>query len=286
MHICEKSSQMENWQKYEFQVVEALKIEFASFANINVVGTGGSDSTNPDVKIYHENAEVLNLELKLSPAQAGQFVIIKQNSFYTKSTQNKFDNFYSDSILNYINNNFEFYESVNQNGINLECDKELLYNWVKEHYKNKKSKFLITSNKVDSFLYLIDIENLDLHFSVSAVVRRKKSGSRALPKKYHNEALEILRKHLGVIGVILNEFTIKGKKLLIRTNIVVSNANKYIQDSVYYLSNTENDCEYEVKVLSKTNNVNIVFSIEFLNNSEPISMSDLRKKLLETIGLV
>ncbi|NLL06938.1 MAG: hypothetical protein GX270_14405 [Clostridiaceae bacterium] len=58
--------------------------------------------------------------------------------------------------------------------MNIKCPSSILFGWIKEHYKAKNSKYLITSTSLGKYKAIIQLDELEHWFTVSACLRRKK----------------------------------------------------------------------------------------------------------------
>ena len=152
-----------------------------------------------------------------------------------------------------------------------------------EHYKNKGSLFIITSYEVDGSHSIIPINNIQQYFEIKATLRRKRSGTRSVPKKLIKNIITETSHHLKSNGIKKYKFYEEENNLclLMEEEIKLKNKIKYFNN--YFLSETENNHKYKIKVRAKTNNINIVFSIKFLiekvNNGHDI----LKNKIMELI---
>ena len=196
------------WKQYE---INSCKFLNSNYSNLGFTfsNTGLSNSNSPDITILKNNSEIANIECKLSPSQAGQFVINNDGQKFKLSPKKFYpSNDYTDRIIGFINKHYSKYKNPSTKGINLcGCD-ELLYDWVINHYKNnKKSNFIISSSNIDNYNF-IPVDNIREYFDISATVRNKKSGSRNISKKLYNEykkRIISIMKNKGYSNVKINE---------------------------------------------------------------------------------
>jgi hypothetical protein len=252
----------QNWEYFEEHSTKYLNQKFEHLEGISFQRSGGSDSTESDIKLKINNTEVFSIESKLSPSQSGQFVIKIENGKFELSKSNKFLNPHSKEILTFLNDRFNDFQVVAQNAIELTCPKETVTNWIIHHYKSKNSLFIITSTEKDGFCHLIPIDKLGDFFETKVVLRRKKSGSRNVPKSKLFIVRNLVELHLKPI---VNSITFKNDNkgnLLVETDKSDSilNQDRYISGGIF-LSVSEPPNSYKVKILSETNNINVVFSI-------------------------
>lgn len=188
---------MKNWEKFEWNATEYLnnlnKIENVKFEN-----AGGSDSNTPDIRVFYKE-NIFNIEAKLSPSQAGQFVVHKVEDEFVYSAKNKKeDNKSSREIVLCMNANFKKYSKYGTNSLKLDCPKNLAFDWIKNHYGEMSNKFIIISDSPekfsDNFIKIIPINELENNFDVETVYRIKRSGTRKVPRGDFIEVEELLKK--------------------------------------------------------------------------------------------
>lgn len=252
------------WQVFEQQALKYLEVNYPDKIYNKI---GGSNSTKGDIQVFNGSDTYLyDIEIKLCPCQAGQFVLCDEGSYYSYSQRNKHqENIFSSSIISYINEDFKTFQSVSQRGFPILANEDILYNYLISHFRNKNCKYIITSNSLNSELFFFPIENIPEYLSVNAYLRRKKSGSRKLPKKEFNTALECLQRNH-----IYSPDNIEiGKELLYYSDISLDTPNLYFGES-YYLSEIKDNL-YKVRKISNTNNPNVIFS---LNLKKPIPIKE------------
>jgi len=260
---------MKDWKKFEKEAVNYLNQRYNS-TDLKFKNCGGSNSKMPDIKVYRNDNHIFNVEAKLSPSQSGQFVVKIKDDKFIFSSNNVFEkNEYSGKIIKYLNENFEFYSRVKQSSIEIDCPINSLENWIINHYKAKNSEFIITSNEVKSFKAIIPIEEIPKYFNVSANLRRKRSGTRHLPKSQRTEIRELLEDYLADLGVFIDEFKEEGKKTSIIINRSLNKEEQYFGVDNFYLSpDKDMDNKYFIKKRSMTNNINVIFSLEYIASTK------------------
>lgn len=257
------------WKEYE---INSCKFLNSTYSNLGFTfsNTGFSNSKESDVSILKNNIKIGNIEAKLSPSQAGQFVICECGQGFEFSSKNVYPiNHYTRKIIKFINNNYYKYKEPSTKGINLDCGDDLLYNWVINHYKNNKSSdFLISSTNINSYNIIIPVEEIPKYFNISATVRNKKSGSRHLPKKLYDSCRDILFENMNKKGYSISNIYSNNKKYIVKLNNEANLSNNdlkfYLNENELYLSDIGNN-EFAIKVCSNTNNTNIVFSLKLKN---------------------
>ncbi|MBR1424446.1 hypothetical protein IJ579_02660 [bacterium] len=65
---------MPNWEEFEKQCTDYLNQEFCNFATFKTMG--GSDSTVSDILVKTNTNKTFYIDVKHSPAQCGQFVLL------------------------------------------------------------------------------------------------------------------------------------------------------------------------------------------------------------------
>jgi hypothetical protein len=255
----------QNWEYFEEHSTKYLNKNFQHLEGIIFERSGGSDSTESDIKLKINNTEVFSIESKLSPAQSGQFVVKISNGKFELSKSNKFINPYSTEIIKFLNERFNDYQDVFQSAVEINCPKETITNWIIHHYKSKNSLFIISSTEKDGYCHLSPIDKLGVSFETKVVLRRKKSGSRGVPKSKITEVKNIVELHLKPL---VDSFSFKNDdngSLMVETDIDYSilNRDRYLPGGIF-LSVSEPPNSYKVKILSETNNINVIFSIQYI----------------------
>lgn len=260
---------MKDWKKFEKEATSYLNERYNS-SSLKFENYGGSNSNKADIKVYKNDNHIFNVEAKLSPSQSGQFVVkIKDDKFVFSSKNVSAKNEYSDKIVEYLNQNFELYNSVEQSSIEIDCPVKLLENWIIRHYKNKDSEFIITSNEVKGFKAIVPIEEVPEYFNVNANLRRKRSGIRHLPKSQREDIKELLEDYLADLDISISQFKPEGKKTSITISKSLSRDERYFGEDNFYLSpDRDENNKYFIKKRSMTNNINVIFSLEYVGSSE------------------
>lgn len=99
---------MHNWENFEIACVTYLRENFGDVADFEECG--GSDSTTPDILVKCAKGPRFYIEVKKSPAQSGQFVLLPNNErkVFEYSTQNNSKvNTFSQLIISHMNNDFD-----------------------------------------------------------------------------------------------------------------------------------------------------------------------------------
>lgn len=260
----------EKWEEFEIASAAFLTEHFKGIDNLEFVSSGKSDSNVPDIIVRVSGIELFSIEAKLSPAQSGQFVIVENDNKYELSKKNKNENKYSNEILKYINENYINYKIVTQRGLNLQLPGTLMVDWVKEHYKGKKSEFMITSTEIDGFKKILYTDQLEEYFDVTGTMRRKKSGSRHIAAKdFENGKIE-LEKHAEMHGLRIKNIDTTNKFIV--NFFDDKSVNKNV-GSEYFLSQKKDF--YILRKKGNTNNVTVVFSLKYKGDKKDGGLKEL-----------
>jgi hypothetical protein len=272
---------MANWEMFEEESVKYLKREFNT-SNIDFLSAGGKDANQPDILVLKNGFKLFSIETKLSPAQAGQFVVEIQDSGFTLGTKNRSgSNLATVKITDYLNANLV--RNKKKQVINI--DNDIMFDWVKEHYINKGSRFIITSTALNSFKAIIPIEQLDKYFNISACLRIKNSGSSYLSKDKIGAVIGDINAHLVKIKHN-KEYSIgydlkkKGTYIDFSDKIVLAKKNRYFGNNLF-LSPHSNGSGFYIKNLSNTKNSNVIFSLRYKGENKNCGISQLELALNE-----
>ena len=256
---------MNNWEQFEIDCTKFLNEQFGEYATF--IHQGKSDSTVPDIRVITKKNKQFYIEAKHSPAQCGQFVLlpnIETKKFeYSKLNSTEINN-YSQTIIDYMNSNFEEFKEAGTAGKNIEFDncQSVFNNWIIKTYKDKGVKFFITNNNV-----ILPIEEFANYFDVSAKYRIKRSGSSSVGNGSMNKVLEYIKSKFSNI-----ELKTTYDKVFIYTNDNLHNQRFVIGKNEFMISRRED--YFEVRKLSNTFNANVIFSIELKTSKEGVSIAD------------
>lgn len=267
---------MKKWERFENECAVFLS-KILNFDNIVVYQNGGSNSNDGDIDLFHDNELITNIECKLSPSQSGQFVIVKEGNSFTMSNKNKNRNKFSEKILKVINQ--EDLNPKDQKKIEIKLPNDILQSWIIDHYSSKKTDFIITSNKLNSFKALVPLSELSNYFEMEAVLRRKRSGSHHVPRKKIDLAQKQVKDFIENIDGKVNDFKIEDNKLW--TDVLLENKKEsyYLENTRFFLRYDDEKNKYIVKELSQTNNLTVIFEIKYIGPHEDINQN----KLIELI---
>lgn len=244
-----------SWEDFEDECITYLSNTHNK--NCTFEKFGKSDSTNSDIRVTTNN-ETFFIEVKEPLAQAGQFVLIPDNNsktFLFSSKNKSNENKHTKDIINHMNDNFSDFCTAGTKGKELVIEQIIIDNWVMDYYLNKGVKYFITKN--NDFI-VIPIQKLGEYFNITAKYRIKRSGSSSAPKNKHTEIIDTLNKNYKI-----NSSNIIGTKLLINCSANLNKIKFNIPSqpqNEFYLSNKGENI-FEVKKLSNTCNMNVIFSI-------------------------
>ena len=247
---------MKPGEKFEMDAVNYLNDRYTYGGRVKFAGGDTSDSTKSDIAVIVSDRVVFFIEAKDTAAQSGQFVLLpneKNKSFIFSPRNQSEPNEMTDVIIEYMNHNFDRYNEAGTRGEKIEIDNNaIFYNWIISHYTKKGAKFFIT--KKNSFI-IAPICKFPYYFDVFATYRIKKSGSGKPAKKDIDNVEQMIR------NVYANaEFNIDGKKLYTKITNPLSIRDFKLGDYTYRLSD-KNSNGYEVRKLSNTYHMNVIFSI-------------------------
>lgn len=169
------------WKEYEKHVAKKLKEVFDKEI-VRIISMGEEDSTKPDIVISASNKEKdFYLEVKMPNSQSSQFVLEILNDKFIYGSKNRYkNNSFSQTIIDYMNDNFKKYNRVSQTGMEIPILEELINNWIISNLKNKQIEYIFSG--IENQERIIPIDNFGKYFQVNVYFRRKKSGSRNLSK--------------------------------------------------------------------------------------------------------
>ncbi|MDU2291790.1 MAG: hypothetical protein E7D69_17260 [Clostridium celatum] len=267
-----------DWELFEIECTEFLNSKFNDLG-FTFTRKGSTNSTETDIAIMKNGTELSCIEAKMPNSQAGQIVVlIEDGKFVFSQASVAPNNIFTQSIIDYINDNFEKYNNVSTSSIKIDLDEDILYSRIIEHYTNvKKSEFFITGDIKTGNKAIFKCNELKNYFSISAVLRRKRSGTSDLPKKYRDTYLPIIDEALSSHSISIKTTYEKNNKLYVTLNEEIKDtATQYIvcDDFEIFLAH-EDSSTYRVKKRSNTNNPNIMFELSLkLTLNEDIGLGE------------
>lgn len=242
-------------EAFETRCYEYLKHVYRA-RNSNFYHEGGMDSTKSDIAVIKGGKTDFFIEAKDSLAQSGQFVLIPDEAtetFIFSPRNHSEPNEMTDIIIEYMNRSFHKFNSAGTAGEVLDMDTSVFSQWIMEHYKEKNVKYVISYNR-DYVIF--PIRKFDSYFDISATYRIKKSGSSEPAKK----DIEIVKQAIRNIYPSVT-FTNEDKKLFAKIAVPLTVDRFDIEKYTYYFSRQSSNI-FEVRRLSNTYNMNVIFSIE------------------------
>ena len=266
-----------SWKDFEKNVYEYL-VKNIQYPKIHIVHQGNSDSTVSDIHFYCGEKKIFTIECKENESQASQFVVKNniKNKKFENSEKNKFTDEFSDQIINHMNDHYDHYSKVNENGNisnELLCSKKLMYSRVVSQIKSK-ALFIASSHNLNYFsenkpLLLVPVEEIENYFDISGIYRTKISGTRELPQKNYTY------------------FEEKYKIRIIKNKIYLDDSNNQIdankEEGFFFSKKNENGLR-EIRKKSTTSNANIIFSLSLRKNFKHTNFESV-KSYIEDICL-
>ena len=246
---------MKPGEQFEIDAITHLNAHYTYGRKVKFVGGDTSDSTKSDIEVIVSGRTVFFIEAKDTNAQSGQFVLLpneKEKRFVFSSHNQSESNEMTDIIIEHMNHDFERYNDAGTRGEKIDINNSIFYNWIISHYTQKGAKFFIT--KKNSFI-IAPMNKFPYYFDVSATYRIKKSGSGEPAKKDIDNIEQMIRDAYANI-----KFYVNGKKLYAEITDSVSIRDFKLGEYTYHLSE-KNRGLYEVRRLSNTYNMNVIFTI-------------------------
>ena len=242
-------------EAFEIKCVEYLKGRYGN-NNITFEHEGSMDSTISDISVLKNGNVKFFIEAKDTTAQSGQFVLLPDENtknFIFSPKNRSLPNEMTEIIINYMNKDFERFNNAGTAGEALNIDSAIFVNWIIEHYKERNVKYVISYH---NDYIILPIRKFADYFDVTAKYRIKKSGSSEPAKK------DIPTLKETILNVYPNTvFSTNGKKLYASINVSLSKDRFVLGRYTYYFSSQASNL-YEVRRLSNTYNMNVIFSIK------------------------
>lgn len=229
---------------------------------------GGMDSTKSDIAAIQNGKIAFYIEAKDALAQSGQFVLLadEQREVFVFSPRNRSKpSEMTDVMISYMNSNFQHFRNAGTAGKPLDIDPVIFSNWIVEHYKGKNVKYVIS---YDQEYVIFPIRKFAQYFHITANYRTKKSGSGAPAKK-----------DIPVVEHVIEEcyptalFSHQDKKLFVNISETIHKDRFISEHFTYYLSRRDSG-KYEVRRLSNTYNMNVIFSIKLVKKQDPEDLKE------------
>lgn len=256
---------MRHGEEFELRCYEYLKRLYKT-KETDFHLEGGMNSTKSDIAVIKNGKIHFYLEVKDASAQSGQFVLLpdEENEVFVFSPRNRSEpNEMTNIIIDYMNSNFQRFNNAGTAGQSLSIDPGVFAEWIIGHYKTKNVKYVISC---DEDYIIFPIRKFQKYFNIIANYRVKKSGSGTPAKKDISDVKQMIKDYYDTA-----QFSCKGKKLFVNVPERIDKDRFIIGRYTYYLSK-QNSEAYEVRRLSNTYNMNVIFSIKLIQTQD---MSDL-----------
>ena len=259
-------------EQFELRCYEYLK-KFYKTKETDFYHEGGMDSTKSDIAVMKNGKIDFYIEAKDALAQSGQFVLLpdeKENVFVFSPRNHSEPNKMTDIIIDYMNHDFRRFNNAGTAGQSLDIDTGVFADWIIEHYKDKNVKYVIS---YDSDYVIFPIRKFEQYFNIMATYRIKKSGSSEPAKRDIPAVKQMLKEYYTTA-----KFSQKEKKLFVDISEKVHKYRFILEDYTYYLS-VQNSGDYEVRRLSNTYNMNVIFSIELIKAQDESDLEEFESDL-------
>lgn len=259
-------------EQFELRCFEYLK-KFYKTKETNFYHNGGMDSTKSDIAAIKNGRIDFFIEVKDAVAQSGQFVLLpdEEREVFVFSPRNHSEpNEMTDIIINYMNSDFQRFNNAGTAGQSLEIDTNIFADWIIEHYKDKNVKYVISYG---SDYVIFPIRKFENYFNIIANYRIKKSGSGKPAKKDIPAIKQIIEEYYTTA-----RFTQEEKKLFVDISEKVQKDKFVLGNYTYYLSE-QTSGNYEVRKLSNTYNMNVIFSIELIKTQDENDLKEFESDL-------
>lgn len=235
---------------------------------------GGSNSTVSDILVETVGGKKFYIEVKQPQSQSGQFVLlpnIHDKKFVFSSLNKTKPNEATNTIIEHMNNSFESFSKAGTGGRSLDIDSKVFDQWVMDYYTSKGVKYFITKG-VDYIIF--PTNKLASYYDVTAKYRVKRSGSSQPSSKYRSLVISELSSNYGAGNVVT-----EGSRVFLKN--VVKNVDKtrfQLGDYEYYFA-SKNDGYYEVRQLSKTFNMNVIFGMSLKREQNLVDLIKFKTEL-------
>ena len=253
---------MRRGESFELESLNFLKEYYSYNDSIQYVHHKTTDSTHSDIEVLINGESKFFIEAKDTNAQSGQFVLIPddESKTFLFSSKNKSNpNSITDIIITHMNGQYDNFKNAGKSGCEINLDSKNFIDWIISYYKQKNVRYIITKREN---MIILPIDRFGEYFNVSAKYRSKKSGSNPPAKRDIPDIISILECRLKINTDSIIRVLEQGKnKLFVVSKQNLSGTKFDYGKYTYYLSNREEPIGYEVRRLSNTNNMNVIFSI-------------------------
>lgn len=257
---------------FELHCYEYLK-KFYKTEETDFYHEGGMDSTKSDIAVIKNGQIDFYIEVKDVSAQSGQFVLLPdedREAFVFSPRNHSKPNEMTDIIIDYMDSDFHRFNNAGTAGQALNIDASVFADWIIEHYKDKNVKYVISC---DGDYVIFPIRKFKQYFNIVANYRIKKSGSGEPAKKDIDAVKDMIKSYYTTA-----RFSQEKKKLFVDVSEKINTDRFTLGDYTYYLSK-QNSGNYEVRRLSNTYNMNVIFSIELIKSQDENDLKEFESDL-------
>jgi len=247
------------WKEFEQKCLDYLQRKYRHIYSAKFVGVGGSDSTKSDILVISPGGGFY-LEVKMSKAQSGQFVVLPKGSRFIYSPRNKYpENKFSKQIMDYMNDVFTELSQVGTAGELLDIPSGVSFGWVINHYKLKGVKFIMSAN--DRGYVIFPVDRMAHYFKIEARYRVKKSGSSNPSQSDYEEIKDLINDSSAVYSRLGNELSVE--------TIDRHDGDRLEGSTHTYMLKHRYSDTFGIRRLSNTNNANVIFTVELVHDQDP-----------------
>lgn len=234
---------------------------------------GRMDSTKSDIAVMKNGKVSFYVEAKDSWAQSGQFVLYPDDDkgCFVFSPRNKTQpNQMTDIIIAYMNADFPRFRNAGTSGQTLEIDAKVFADWIIAYYESKNVKYVIS---FDKDYVIFPIRKFQSYFEIKANYRIKKSGSGAVAQRDQESVIQRIQKTYPAAT-----FSKENKRLYVELEEPVTVDRFPMEKYTCYLSEQGGN-RYEVRKLSNTKHMNVIFSIVLGKPQDPEDLAEFKAEL-------
>lgn len=259
---------MSKWKDFEIECCNYLNNTYGN-EKIRFDNTGGSDSNSPDIRVFINDKNEFNIEVKSASAQSGQFVVLDECNKFVFSSKNKSEEEDALPFIEYMNENYDKYKIVSESGIEIEMDAATFNNWIIRYYLAKRVNYVITKG-LNGYVIFPTIKYGD-YFNTTSVYRIKKSGSCDVSKVSQNDVMNLF-------SGFSSEY--RGKKLIIASfNTYKKRERLKLGNYDYMVSEIIAPNKYYIRRLSNTRNANVIFSVSLKKDQNIQDLENFKESL-------
>lgn len=264
---------MKAGEEFEIRCYEYLKKLYKT-KETDFCHKGGMDSTKSDIAVLKNGKVSFFIEVKERLAQSGQFVLSPKEDMETFifSPKNKSEpNEMTDIIIDYMNGDFWNFNRAGTTGKSLNINPNIFADWIVGYYKEKGVKYVIS---FDKDYVIFPIRRFQEYFNIIAKYRIKKSGSRVPAKKDMETIKKCIKEYYHTA-----QFIQKEKRIYLQLDESLTKEKFSLGEYTYYLSERSSN-EYEIRKLSNTYHMNVIFSIKLIKKQDKMDLSEFEEELL------